>query len=212
MSSYHSSRSRFRKDVSENFRQQSDLIVQSAKRCMESKGVQKTTLVDIAREANMTRELIYYYFSGKQEIIDELIESYVQDAVETARLWCDTWDDPNASDEDVLPREAYIDAVASVRRFLHDSSGVRRPMHDLLREANRDLEFFSRACAAMTSELGSHGTAKRLIATFIRIGNNRVKEALEFYLAGVVGVIESSNITDEEIVDLLCLSVGHTAS
>ncbi len=205
MPRYGAYRGRFRKDVSESHRLQSDLIVQSAKKCMESKGVQKTTLVDIAREAGITRELIYYYFSGKQEITDHLVDSYIQDAVESARLWCEAWDDPSASDEDPLPREAYVDAVASVRRYMHTSTGEHRPMFRVLEGANYLQEFLSRVCVTMINELGSCGTAKRLVATFNRIGKGKEKHLLEFYLAGVMGVIESSDITDEGVVDLFSM-------
>ena len=208
MSWYRTPGGRFRKDVTEGRRLQSDLIVQSAKKCMEAKGVRKTTLVDIAREADITRELIYYYFSGKQEIVDQLVESYIQDAVETARLWCETWDDPNADDEDPLPREAYVDAVASVRRFIRNSDGRRRPMFNVLLETQRYQEFFSRVCSSLVSELGSCGVARRLGATFDRTGRGRGKEVLEFYLAGTIAVIESGGITDDGVVSLLCAREG----
>ena len=208
MSQFRSPGSHRRKDASKSYRLQSDLIVQSAKKCMESKGVRKTTLVDIAREADMTRELIYYYFSGKQEIVDQVIESYVQDAVETARLWCETWDDPNSDDEDMLPREAYVDAVAAVRRFMCTSTGEPRPMFDVLIESKRYKEFFSRACASMVGELGSYGAARKVGAAFDLTRRGRGKDALEFFLAGTIVVIESGGITDEEVVDLLCAREG----
>ena len=37
---------------------------------------------DIAAEANVTRELVYYYFENKQAVIDAVIDDYVEDLVE----------------------------------------------------------------------------------------------------------------------------------
>ena len=47
----------------------------------------KTTVKDIAAEANVTRELVYYYFENKQAVIDAVIDDYVEDLVESVLVW-----------------------------------------------------------------------------------------------------------------------------
>ena len=80
------------------------LIVQCADKCYQKAGVRKTSLTDIAREAGMTRELIYYYFSGKSEITECMVDQCVQDAVDTALIWCETWNHVEETDvATVLP-------------------------------------------------------------------------------------------------------------
>lgn len=205
---HRASRNQSYKDVSEAYRQQSELIVQCARKCIEEKGVQKTTLVDIAREADMTRELIYYYFSGKQEILDNVFDSYVLDAVDTARLWCDTWLDPNAGDDEPLPREAIVDAVAAVRRFVFNAAGTRRSMFAILDETKRRQEVFSRMCTAIIRDLGSHPTARRVSATFAHQSERHKDIALIFYLLGAIATIDCSNEGDEAISDMVCATSG----
>ena len=196
-------RNQLKRGASSTYRQQSDLIVQCARKCIEEKGVKKTTLVDIAREADMTRELIYYYFSGKQEIVEQLLASYIQDAVETARLWCDTWKDATLDERTPLSRDALVDAIAAIRRFVFYATGDRRSMFAVLNEIGRRQEVFSRMCSAIMNELESHQTAKRLAATFDQYEAYQAKSAFMLYLLGIIGLIECSRCSDEEVASLL---------
>ena len=41
-------------------------IMQAARKLYETKGVAATTVKDIAAEAGITRELVYYYFANKK--------------------------------------------------------------------------------------------------------------------------------------------------
>ena len=204
MADFRTSRSRMRDGASTTFRQQSELIVECARKCIEEKGVRKTTLVDIAREADITRELIYYYFAGKTEILERVLESYVHDAVETARLWCDTWDDPDVNDDTPLSREAIMDAVAAVRRFVFSAVGTRRSMFAVLNEMDVRQEVFSRMCKSIINELGSSHAAKRLNATFSWFDETTTENAFMFCILGIIGIIECNNSSDDEVVDMLC--------
>jgi len=51
-----------------------ELIVESAYACFCSQGLQKTTIVDIARSANVSRSTIYEYFSDKGEVFEACAE------------------------------------------------------------------------------------------------------------------------------------------
>ena len=57
-------------------------IVQAARKLYEQQGVAATTVKDIAREAGITRELVYYYFANKQAVTDAVLDDYVEDLVE----------------------------------------------------------------------------------------------------------------------------------
>ena len=52
-----------------------DLIVTSAYACFRSQGLQKTTIVDIAKAANVSRSTIYEYFSDKGAILEACAEN-----------------------------------------------------------------------------------------------------------------------------------------
>ena len=51
-----------------------ELIVESAYACFRSQGLQKTTIVDIARTANVSRSTIYEYFADKGAILEACAE------------------------------------------------------------------------------------------------------------------------------------------
>jgi len=51
-----------------------ELIVESAYACFCSQGLQKTTIVDIARSANISRSTIYEYFSDKGAVFEACAE------------------------------------------------------------------------------------------------------------------------------------------
>jgi AcrR family transcriptional regulator len=52
----------------------SELIIQAAYACFAKQGLQKTTIVDIARRANVSRSTIYEYFSDKGAILEACAE------------------------------------------------------------------------------------------------------------------------------------------
>ena len=51
-----------------------ELIVESAYECIRSQGLQKTTIVDIAKTANVSRSTVYEYFSDKGAILEACAE------------------------------------------------------------------------------------------------------------------------------------------
>lgn len=52
-----------------HYENQKDKILQDAKLLFMEKGIQKTTIADIALACNMTRATIYHYFPNKEEIL-----------------------------------------------------------------------------------------------------------------------------------------------
>jgi AcrR family transcriptional regulator len=51
-----------------------ELIIESAYGCFRKHGMQKTTIVDIARAANLARSTVYEYFSDKAAIVEACAE------------------------------------------------------------------------------------------------------------------------------------------
>lgn len=47
-------------------------IIASARKCFETTGVAKTRMDDIASEAGLSRQTVYKYFSGKEDIINRI--------------------------------------------------------------------------------------------------------------------------------------------
>jgi AcrR family transcriptional regulator len=53
-------------------------ILAGARRCIETNGIDRTTIVDIAEAADYTRPVIYKYFSDKNAIVDHLCMEEMQ--------------------------------------------------------------------------------------------------------------------------------------
>ena len=81
---------------------------------------------DIAAEANVTRELVYYYFENKQAVIDAVIDDYVEDLVESVLVW-------NESRVFGDTAGSLRSCIAAFRRALYDANGLR-PMIRVLEE------------------------------------------------------------------------------
>lgn len=62
-------------------------IVAAARKLFERQGVRATSVASIAREANVTRELVYYHFANRNGVIEAVIDDYVEDLVESVIVW-----------------------------------------------------------------------------------------------------------------------------
>ena len=93
-------------------------IMLAARTLFERRGVGKTTVKDIAAEANVTRELVYYYFENKQAVIDAVIDDYVEDLVESVLVW-------NESRVFGDTAGSLRSCIAAFRRALYDANGLR---------------------------------------------------------------------------------------
>ena len=94
-------------------------IMLAARVLFEERGVGKTTVKDIAAEANVTRELVYYYFENKQAVIDAVIDDYVEDLVESVLVW-------NESRVFGDTAGSLKACIAAFRRALYDANGLLR--------------------------------------------------------------------------------------
>ena len=54
-------------------------LVAGARAVIHQQGVEKTTIADIAREANVPVGNVYYYFKTKDELVEAAIGSHLQD-------------------------------------------------------------------------------------------------------------------------------------
>ena len=56
-------------------------IINAAIELFSQKGYDATRVNDIASSANVNKALIYYYFKSKQDILDFMVDSLLNDAV-----------------------------------------------------------------------------------------------------------------------------------
>ncbi len=132
-----------------------ELIVESAYACFRKQGLQKATIVDIARTAGVSRSTIYEYFSDKAAIIEACAEHASE------RFYCEMSKamDQGGSLEDKLSRAAVFvtqarRVIASEKYFDEDAISLllTKDAAVLLREC---VEFFAPylSAARLTGEV-----------------------------------------------------------
>lgn len=62
-------------------------ILAEAARLFAKKGVEGTSLTDIAKALGMTRGAIYYYFENKEALLDALVAGLAELAVQEIEIW-----------------------------------------------------------------------------------------------------------------------------
>jgi AcrR family transcriptional regulator len=98
-----------------------ELIVESAYACFGTQGLQKATIVDIAKTAGVSRSTIYEYFSDKAAILEACAER----ASERFYREMSKAMDQGSSLEDKLPELAHP-SVQLFCRFRRSLRGGRR--------------------------------------------------------------------------------------
>lgn len=63
-----------------------DNIIQAAKELFETKGIEKTTMDDIARRADYSKSTIYVYFKSKEDIYNSIVKDYLKLLIEEIEL------------------------------------------------------------------------------------------------------------------------------
>ncbi len=164
-------------------------IMQSARSLFETKGVASTTVKDIAAEAQITRELFYYYFSGKNDVVEAVLDDYVADIVESVTVW-------NETRAFGRTPESLRACIATLRRTLYDANGPR-PMIGVLEELGVRDSFDVRAVRETADYL-----SKDVASEYGRYHDVQIDLVYEMFcvmLFGLVGLLKiDPQISDEK--------------
>ena len=61
-------------------------ILDAAETLFTEKGYSKTTIIDILNQVGIAKGTFYYYFKSKEEVMDAIIERFIEQDVQKARL------------------------------------------------------------------------------------------------------------------------------
>lgn len=174
---------------------QAGQITQAARSLYEAKGVAKTTVKDIAAEAGVTRELIYYYFHGKKEITQAVVDDYIEDLVESAMVW-------NEGREFGKTEQSLRGCVQTFRRTLYDAAGNSRPMICVVEELGIRDAFDVRAVRETVNALNACVASE--YAQFHRVEIDLVYEMFCVVIFGMVGLLKlNPSISDDELMKVV---------
>lgn len=146
------------------------LIAKAARACFERRGVEKTSIADIMREVNITRELFYYYYPNKRTVVEAVLDSFVRDARTMMRKSlmleepAGERDVGSAADAGEAPdgraaKQASASAlvVQALRKWLATDASARLPMTEILRETGSLPQVLCRVANEAISALRDSG-------------------------------------------------------
>ena len=183
--------------------------MECARICYEAKGVKRTTISEIMREAHLTREVVYYYFANKDEITSWVLESYVDDALREVGKWCDAWDE-RAARGGAAPFDIVADALRRVRRFVFDDEGTYRPSFAVIDEVGMHQKYLSAVCNEAIERYQDRPAVRLLRRTLSFISDQQYPYALKLFLMGTIGLMESVDEREDANIANLFLSVLRT--
>ena len=74
------------KKVELNKKKKQDALLNTAYHLFTEKGFQKTSISDIVNEAGVAKGTFYYYFKSKEEVMDAIIERFIEQDVQKVRM------------------------------------------------------------------------------------------------------------------------------
>ncbi len=96
-------------------------IIDKAAVLFETNGYNKTTINDILREVNIAKGTFYYYFKSKEEVMDAIMDRYLEIGLERAETV--------KARKDLSPTEKLLHVMLALRMSEPDS-GVIEELHN----------------------------------------------------------------------------------
>ncbi len=174
-------------------------LVASARALFEEKGLARTSVKNITEAAGVTRSLFYHYFADKHEITQAVLDSYVDDFLESARIW-----DENCDPGDI--EGSLRDCIRMIRRCIFDSNPFRR---DLVSSENAGLylDFVHRCTASLAEYVTTHTVVD--YAKYHRIEIEHVSEMSYVLIAGLIAYMRRHPDASEDMLMDLVAQILH---
>ncbi len=168
-----------------------DTLVQTARVLFENQGVAATPLAAVARAAHVSRTLLYYYFSSKDELVEAVLNDYAEDFVDSISLW-------NESRVFGHTPQELANFSKTLRRTLYDADGAERPIVRMLDELGCRDEFMTRVLREAVSCISDQVVSE--YAAYHSIEIRLVPEMFCVVLAGIARLYKvKPDISDEDV-------------
>ena len=163
-----------------------DSIVAAAADLFVENGIKKTSIAKVMDKAGLTRELFYYYFDGKEDLISSVVDYYAKDAFRIIDEWVEKA--PELIDSNT-PAEEQAAAISGIVRAIiaggFDYPGSRL---SVVMESGLLMQCASSVCGYLAARI-------------------RETKSYEYY-ARVRGDVSSYN-TEAVLYGVACLMVVH---
>lgn len=151
-----------------------DRLVRCARDLAERGNASKVSVTDITNEMGITRGLFYYYFGGKGELNEAIVESYVQDLLASIEA---------VYHEGESREDAVRNVVSCVHAWMFDEAGMRRPMWRVL----EDMGLTDLIRQRTSDELASYFIRAGLLARYGKADDDALFYHARFVAVAIIG-------------------------
>ena len=178
-------------------------IVACANELIEERGLAKASVSAITERMGVTRTLFYHYFPNKEDLINTILDSYVDEFVVELKKW-----NENRTEGDI---EGSLNSiVVLLRNLLFNNNSAHTSFRRALatsENASLYLRFINRAADATASYI-----VETTVADFNRLHKVRIDHIYEtFYMLvlGIVGYVRQFPKTSDDILKDLIAQTLH---
>ena len=178
-------------------------ILAAARELFAEKGINKTSISDVAARVGVTRGLVYHYVADKDSLVDVVLAEYIDELVQRIRDW-------DAARETGNIDQALTDCIALFRSLT--GPGAEVPRIDDTRLYHR---FLDRAVEAVVDCFRT--TTVEAYARLHRVEIENVYETFSVLIYGLVGLVRAvPTVDDTRLVSIvrqtLRLDLGRTGA
>ncbi len=171
-----------------------DDIVAAARDLYEDRGLERTTVKDIAERVGVTRSLIYHYFPDKDAVTDAVLDDIVADFLEALRYW-------NAQRERGNVDKALTDCLRIFRNGIFENGSFRRSL------ANTENAALYLHFIQTVADRVAHYIVDSTVKDFERyheVEIDHVYETFYMMIIGMTGLMRAyPDMSDETVKDLV---------
>ncbi len=178
-------------------------IVACANELIEERGLAKTSVSAITERMGVTRTLFYHYFPSKEDLINTVLDSYVDEFIVELKKW-----NSNRIKGDI---EGSLDSIVTLlRNLLFNSNSAHTSFRRALatsENASLYLQFINRAADAAATYL-----IETTVADFKHLHKVRIDHIYEmFYMLvlGIVGYVRQYPKTSDDVLKDLIAQTLH---
>jgi len=167
-------------------------ILEAARELAAEKGLNRTTVSDVAQLAGVTRGLVHHYVGSADALASELLDGYIEQVVSSIREW-------DAQREVGNIDKAVVDSVALLRRYLGprdgDAPAAQLPRID---DVGMFVRFVDRCVDAIVDSLRETTVAAYAARHVIEI--EHVTETFTVLLHGLIGLTRSHPDVHDDVL------------
>ncbi|WP_372593214.1 TetR/AcrR family transcriptional regulator [Actinotalea sp.] len=166
-------------------------ILSIARELALEKGLNRTSISEVAERAGVTRGLVHHYLGSKDAMADELLDGYIEQVVASIREW-------DARREVGKIDEAVVDAVALLRRHLGHRAGDPAARLPRIDDVSMFVRFVDRCVDAIVDCLRETTVAAYAARHTIEI--EHVSETFTVLLHGLIGLTRAHPDVDDDVL------------